>query len=90
MGGGGESAGELTLDFKDMGESRMMSEGAVRFDKITVLYVFRQTDQSNNVNPDQTPQKAASDLGLCCLPLTKQSYTHLHVVKLDLLKRSIR
>ena len=47
MGGGGERAG----DFKDMGESRMMSEGAVRFDQITVLYVFRQTDQSKQYKP---------------------------------------
>ena len=36
---------------------------------------------ANSVDPDQTPQCAASDQGLHWLPLTQQIYTHLHIVK---------
>ena len=43
-----------------------ISEG-VRFDQTTVL-----TGLSNGVDPDQTPQNAASDQGLHCLPLVQQ------------------
>ena len=52
-----------------MGGSKMISEGG-RFDKITVLTLRIQT--ANRVNPDQTPQNAASDRGLLCLALTQQ------------------
>ena len=36
---------------------------------------------ANSVDPDQTPQKAASDQGLHCLPLIQQFKTHQQVVK---------
>ena len=57
-------------------------------------YSDRQT-WTNSVDPDQTPQNAASDQGLHCLPLTQQFSIHSRVVntftcsKMDLLKRSI-
>ena len=35
----------------------------------TLLYVFGQTAWANCVDPDATPQNAASHLGLHCLPL---------------------
>ena len=56
-----------------------------------LLYVFGQTAWANSLDPDQTPQNAASDQGLHCLPLTQLFYIHSKVVrKMDLLKRSIR
>ena len=45
--------------------------------------------RANSVDPDQTPQNAASDQGLHCWPLTQQFYTHSGS-KMDLLKRSTR
>ena len=36
---------------------------------------------TNIVDPDQTPQNAASDQGLHCLPLIQQFYTHSQTVK---------
>ena len=46
-----------------------------------LLFVLAHTHLSNSVDPDRTPQKAASDQGLHCLPLTQQFYTHSQVVK---------
>ena len=43
-------------------------------------YSDRQV-RGNSVNPDQTPQTAASDQGFHCLSLTKQFYTHSQIVK---------
>ena len=37
--------------------------------------VLEQTDLSS-VHPDQTPENAASDQGLHCLPLTQQFFAH--------------
>ena len=36
---------------------------------------------ANSIDPDQTPQNAASDQGLHCLPLTQQFYKHSQVIK---------
>ena len=47
---------------------------------INTRYLDRQ-DCANRVDPDQTPQDAASDQGLHCLPLIQQLKTHLKVVK---------
>ena len=46
----------------------------VVFDQITVFYT--KTGLTNSTDPDQTPQNAASDPGLQCLPLIQQFYTH--------------
>ena len=49
---------------------------------LNILPYFTYSDRqawANSVDPDQTPQNAASDQGLHCLPLTRQ---------LDLLKKS--
>ena len=43
-------------------------------------YSVRQA-WANSVDPDQTPQNAASDQGLHCLPLIQHFYTHSQVVK---------
>ena len=61
----------------------MISEGeGVRFDKITVLTLRIRADrpEQNSLDPDQTPQKAASDQGLHCLLLTQQFYTHSQII----------
>ena len=42
-----------------------------------------------SVDPDQTPQNAASDQGLRCLPIIQHFYTHSQVVKKDLFKRNL-
>ena len=51
---------------------------AIHFDKfLYLLYVFGQIDPNkNSVDLKQTPQNAASDQGLQCLPLIQQYYTH--------------
>ena len=35
-------------------------------------YVYRQTAWANGVDPDETPQNAASHQGLHCMPLIQQ------------------
>ena len=42
----------------------------------------------NNVDTDQTPRSAASDLSLHCLPLIQQFYTFISG-KMDMLKREV-
>ena len=44
------------------------------------MYLDRQT-LANSVDPDQTPQNAASDQGPHCLPLIQQFYTLLQAEK---------
>ena len=68
---------------KHRGGSRIISVGGgVGFIKSSnLLYVFGQTGRENSIDLDQTPQNAASDQGLHCLPLAKQFYTHSQVVK---------
>ena len=34
---------------------------------------------ANSVDPDQTPQKAASDQGLNCLPLTQHYFRYINM-----------
>ena len=41
-----------------------------------LLYVLGQKGLSKQCAPDQTPQNAASDQGLHCLPLIQHFYTH--------------
>ena len=58
----------------------MISEG---FNLIKLPY-FTYSERhacANSVDPDQTPQNAASDQGLHCLPPTHQFYIHLQVIK---------
>ena len=40
--------------------------------KFLLLSCFEETSElnANNVDPDQTPRSAASDLGLHCLPMS--------------------
>ena len=45
-----------------------------------LLYVFEQTS-ANSIDPNQTPQNAASDQDLHCLPLIQQFYTYSQAVK---------
>ena len=40
--------------------------------------------QANSVDPDQTPQNAASDLGLNCLPMSHKKDTWHIWVKMQL------
>ena len=49
----------------------------VHFDQtvLTLRFLDRQA-LANRVDPDQTPQNAASDQGLHCLPLNQQFYHH--------------
>ena len=37
---------------------------------ITLLYAYIPVPNANSVDPDQTPQNAASDPGLHCLPMS--------------------
>ena len=41
---------------------------------------------ANSVDPDQTPQNAATEQGLHCLPLNKEITTHQYIVKMHLFK----
>ena len=43
------------------------------------MYSDKQA-RANSVDPDQTPQNAASNQGLHCLPLIQQFYTHSQVL----------
>ena len=54
-------------------------ETMVRFDQIIVLTVRIREKKAwaNSVDPVQTPQNAASDQGIHCLPLIQQFNTHL-------------
>ena len=57
------------------GGCRMILRG---FDMIELPY-FTNSDRqaiANSVDPDQTPQNAASDQGLRLFPLTQQVYKH--------------
>ena len=45
---------------------------------------------ANRVDPDQTPQNAASDQGLHCLPLNQQFYIHSQVIKWTCWRENIR
>ena len=40
-------------------------------------------------DPDQTPRSVASDLGLCCLPVTREGVSSYHRVKVLLLDRNL-
>ena len=54
----------------------------VRFDnsyRTYSSYSDRQT-LANSIDPDQTPQNAASDQGLHCLPVIQQFYKHSQAV----------
>ena len=62
----------------------MTSEG-IRFDQNTVLKYSERQALANNVDPAQTPQNAASDQFLLCLPLIKHFYTHSYVVHVHFL-----
>ena len=62
------------------GGSRMISEG-IRFHRITYSTYPERQARANSADPDQTPQNAASDLGLHCLPLNQKFYTHSQVVQ---------
>ena len=65
------------------GGSRMISEGGGSIKSYYRSYSTYSDRQAwvNSVDPDQTPQNAASDQGLHFLPLTQQFYTHSQVVK---------
>ena len=59
----------------------MISEW-VRFDQFTVRTMYSERQAlANSVDPDQTPQTAASDQGLLYLPVAWQFLTHLLAVK---------
>ena len=36
-------------------------------------------DRANNIDPDQTPQNTACDLGLHCLPFNCHSFKHITI-----------
>ena len=61
------------LVFLIRGGSRMISK-AVRFYQITVLTrrIRKDRPEQKSVDPDRTPQNAASDQGLLCLSLAQQ------------------
>ena len=60
--------------------NRVGSRMRCQFDQISVLTLYIRKDKpEHSVNPDQTPQNAASDLGLHCLPLIQQLYTRSQV-----------
>ena len=66
------------------GGSRRISEGV----DLIIYYCTYSTYSdrqawANSVDPDQTPQNAASDQGLHCLSLTQQFYKHSQVIKID-------
>ena len=70
---------------KYKGGSSRISEGGWGggVDSTTLSYFSTYSDiqaRANMLDPDQTPQNAASDQGLHCLPLTQQFYTHSQVV----------
>ena len=52
-----------------------------------LLYVFGQKARANRVDPDETPQNAASHQGLFCLALTQQILDTISGSKLYLFKR---
>ena len=68
------------------GGSRMISKGVDLIILPYLIYVFGLTGLSKQCRPDQTPQNAASDQGLLCLPLIQQVYTHSYVVKYELVE----
>ena len=56
---------------------------------IKLPYSIKRQAWANSIDPDQTPQNAASDQGLHCKPLIQQFYTFI-LSKIDLLKKSVR
>ena len=44
---------------------------------------------ANSGDPDQTPCSAASDLGLCCLPVTRLGFSSLQWVNVTGLRMTV-